>query len=291
MEETSAEYDETKEEKKNKWKVLTVGDGDLSLSLALCRAYGDAMEVTASTILKDERTLRQRYPCQHMKERLLELQTKYSCNIHYNINATQLQQQLFPNKFHFITFHHPHLGTSSSQQQQEEQCMRIRHAQLVAHYFHSASSLLLPSTSSDKYISMISVCLCGNQGYSWNIMESANRVGLKLTNVIPDSKPWSTWFPYPLPHEQQQQPSSSTMKRKRTMNKHNKHYLTKYGYQHTKTNPSTCISHMTIQNSQHFLFTPTTKQNTTTTTTTTNKYDCWICNTPFSTKDEYVLVC
>ena len=259
-------------DKEKKWRVLTVGDGDLSLSLALCRAYGDCMEVTASTIEKDERTLRQRYPSQEMKERLIELQTKYSCDIHYNVNATQLQ---FQKTFHFITFHHPHLGTSS--QQEEEECMRMRHVQLLAHYFHSASSLL---ALSDKHC-MVSVCLCGNQGYSWNIMESASRVGLKLTNIISDSKPWSTWFPYPIHHHE-----TSTIKRKRTNDKHNKHYLTKYGYQHTKTNPSTCISHMTIQNSQHFLFTPTTKQNTTT-TTTTNKYDCWICNTPFSTKDEY----
>ena len=39
--------------------ILTVGDGDLSFSLALARAFGDAIDLTATTLPDEEEVVKE----------------------------------------------------------------------------------------------------------------------------------------------------------------------------------------------------------------------------------------
>jgi hypothetical protein len=92
---------------KDKTRILTVGDGDLSLSLALARAYGNCVSLTAS-VLDSEEDMLKAYPDAPIKE-LKSLNVE----VLYGLDATQIHEK-FPTKSWDLTcFHHPHLGLAS----------------------------------------------------------------------------------------------------------------------------------------------------------------------------------
>jgi hypothetical protein len=70
--------------------LLTVGDGDLSLSLALVRAYGDQVQVTATKIHPTATALVDMYP--HAASIILQELESYSPNVTvlFGVDATQL---------------------------------------------------------------------------------------------------------------------------------------------------------------------------------------------------------
>lgn len=100
--------------------ILTIGDGDFSCSLALKRAYGHHIHVTASSLLPSAQEVQALYP--HSAPKVLdeltawtnqnEDGTDHSLTIVYGLDATQLHchEATKGRQFDVILFHHPHLG-------------------------------------------------------------------------------------------------------------------------------------------------------------------------------------
>ena len=135
------------------FRLLTVGDGDLSFSLALKRAYPQ-ISVSASTLVETSTELCQTYA--NAAETLKELQDTWGEQILYGVNATKLEDTILcdgeDEKFDIILFNHPHLGDSTLLQSEQRHCEN--HYALLSHYFYSAKKLI------KKNGGRIHVCLC-----------------------------------------------------------------------------------------------------------------------------------
>jgi len=176
-----------------KKKVLTVGDGDLSLSLALTRAYGEHhIDLTASVFESDRREFLRLFP----EAPLNELQDR-RVSVMYGVDATQLYSRFNPfrseeeegNKeaeaetlrtWDLVSFHHPHLGVSNLEEEDEAKRAIIHH-RLLCHYFHSAG----------KIAKLVHVCLTATQPTTWKLMEAAKLQNLTLVKTFPDTKPFA----------------------------------------------------------------------------------------------------
>ena len=147
-------------------RVLTVGDGDLSYSLALARAYGSAIELTASTLLREEELL-ETYAA--AAATLAELRERRVC-VRHAIDATALEhaEPALGHQDHVI-FNHPHLGLADLG---DVQAHARRHEVLIAHYLASATALL-PSVGGCVHLT-----LCGNQPKAWSVEAHGRRLGL-----------------------------------------------------------------------------------------------------------------
>jgi hypothetical protein len=138
-------------------RVLTVGDGDLTLSLALARPYGKQLDLVASTHLKSSQELLHTYS--DAGQVLNELEDR-QVPVRYGVDATQLGDI-----WDAILFHHPHLGPIK-----DEQVHAHRHYVLLAHYFHSAKPCLRPG-------GLVHVCLCGQQPQTWKRRLCSRTIG------------------------------------------------------------------------------------------------------------------
>ena len=87
-------------------RVLTVGDGDLSYSLALQRAFGGTIQLTA-TVLPTEDELAATYA--NAAANAAELQ---GCGavVRYGVDATALATAELGEPYEAVVFSHPHLG-------------------------------------------------------------------------------------------------------------------------------------------------------------------------------------
>ena len=207
------------------FSILTVGDGDLTLSLSLVRAYGDQMNVTATTLCSNDNELCQTYSnSAGVIEELLERKV----TIFYGIDATQLttyrelqERRRRTGGFDLILFHHPHLGLLTSTNSLDEQKHATRHFVLLAHYLASASSLLSQKDNVEKslrdesetqqnseddaktsdcddnqtqlnqqYDGRIHLCLAHDQPHTWRMEEAAKRLGLQLVKTADTYKPF-----------------------------------------------------------------------------------------------------
>ena len=88
-------------------RVLTVGDGDCSYSLALARAFGDQISLTATT-LPDEAEVCSTYSA--AAACLAELRSR-GARILHGVDATALNRAQL-GEYEHICFVHPHLGLS-----------------------------------------------------------------------------------------------------------------------------------------------------------------------------------
>lgn len=194
-------------------RILTVGDGDLSLSTALTRAY-PSIDVTATSLLDNKEQLLKVYP-----NAVIEELEQKSAAILYGIDATQLHRLFNEDSFDLVVFHHPHLGDYD---ERDEGVHRQRHYCLLVHYLASAS-VISPR---------VHVALCGSQHLSWRLGEAAEKAGLKQSLEFPVSKPFHQLFSN-FDESSIQVPSFS----KRAMRKKtaSKHWLVKYGYKHQRT--------------------------------------------------------
>ena len=160
-------------------RILCVGDGDLTFSLALARAYGtEQLHITATTLLPTRGELIRTYS---NSEAVLEELEHRGVEIVFGIDATQLHTK-FPDKmFHWILFSHPHLGLDTLQD--DEAWHTERHYRLLAHYFWSA-----------KYFvnAKIHVCLCGNQPQTWRLLDAAT--DFELVGRYGTASPLSSWL-------------------------------------------------------------------------------------------------
>ena len=231
--------------------VLTVGEGDFSLSLALVRAYGSQqITLTASTIVPSRDHLSCLYP--HVGKILDELLDR-GVQVRYGVDATQLHKVFggndnvnndstpcaispTPQLFDLILFYHPHLGIIKDKDKEVEQAQR--HVCLMAHYLASASTRLKPLSTSKVHL-----CLCGTQPETWKVRETAQRLGLK--EIAPGkptpAAPWHDvmYLPSLLLDETQSTDNNIggfAAPRKYRNGKHgSRHWLGKYGYCHRRT--------------------------------------------------------
>ena len=215
-------------------RVLTVGDGDLTLSLALARAYGDQLDLVASTLLKSSDDLVATYSNLQVLKELQERKVP----IRYGVDATHIEET-GNDKWDVILFHHPHLGPIVDEQVHAE-----RHFSLLAHYFFSASKCLRPG-------GLVHVCLCGNQPQTWRVEQAAQQQGLVKVATTPTSaQEWLSPSLVALP-VQSHYPAP---RRYRNGKLGSKHFLGRYGYRHVRTHGKVSGVDINVSGSLHFMF-------------------------------------
>jgi ribosomal 50S subunit-recycling heat shock protein len=286
-------------------QILTVGDGDLTLSLALCRAYGRAIEVTASTRLPDEASLRRLYS--DATSVVEELQRRHHVTILYGVDATQLHQR-FTDEHHqqwdLILFYHPHLGTGSSttavksevSAADEEACQARRHECLLAHYLASAASCLRTDDDDNNNGGggRVHLCLCGRQPETWKVQQTALRLGLVpvATGRATTAAPWHTVMGLDNLQAKDGIQGLAAPRRYRSGKQGSRHWLGKYGYRHRRTQGELYngLSNDTnVESSVDLLFAkgPTLLSPLTIPTTVSEDLTCRICLQTSRTVEEH----
>jgi hypothetical protein len=290
-----------------KIKVLTVGDGDLTLSLALARAYGrDHVDLTASVLDANAEELRQGFP----DAPLDELKNR-NVTVLYGVDATQLHTDRFPGRnyeetqhWDLVCFHHPHLGQKSLMEGREAAHAKTHH-KLLCHYLYSASHVS----------QMVQVCLCGTQPETWRLMEAAEKLNLTLLKEVPTAAPFArVWtasgdggngssqrgdendscnnhVESDLPQAALVEPHFPAPRRYRSGKLGSRHFLSKYGYRHRRTEGEMykgISQDINVSKSVHFVFgrrdNSTRKSKEATNFVTKHgKHACFICECSFET--------
>jgi N-acetylglucosaminylphosphatidylinositol deacetylase len=250
-----------------KLKVLTVGDGDLTLSLALARAYGKKyLSLTASVLEASREKHQQAFPdapLEELKER--------NVVVLYGVDAMQLHTSKLllgvSTKWNLVSFHHPHLGQSTLMKGNEAEHAQ-KHHQLLCHYLFSASQV------SD----LVHVCLCGKQPQTWKLLEAAEKQNLILLKTLSTAVPFARiWTPgnsetigtssqeddknnnnyNVLPEAATVESGFSAPRRYWNGKLGSRHFLGKYGYRHRRTEGDmyggTCQD-IDVSSSAHFVF-------------------------------------
>lgn len=279
--------------------ILTVGDGDLSYSLALLRAYHPWIVVTPTTIVPSETDLVQTYA--NAKDNIQELNQTYNSSVLYNIDATHLER-LMPNKYDLIVFNHPHLGDAELLVSKSETLHAQRHSILMAHYFYSAQYILKQPNG------RIQLCLSGTQPTTWKVDEMASIHGLTRTHhhdkVLSTCSPPEYIFQHhfeidttktivPIPSKVQSHFKCPRKYRNGTLG--SKTFLSKYGYRHRRTGGDLYMgneSDMKVFNSVILLY---SKQKNVSNhhdhlkswkEQQEHEYPCSICHVTFRSQDE-----
>ena len=158
-------------------RVLTVGDGDLSFSLALCRAFGESVQMIASTFLSREDVC-QRY--KSASSTLEELVSIGACVLH-GVDACRLEKLKelgCPTPLDVIIFNFPHLGDVAADCHNPDSQHVEQHRALLSHFLHSARSVT----------SEVQVTLCGEQASLWNLQNTAIRLAWKESRSLAGEK-------------------------------------------------------------------------------------------------------
>ena len=260
-------------------KVLTVGDGDLTFSLALTRAYGDHVDVTASVLESDRREFLDLFPeapLEELRQRRVpvlygidatQLHARYDYLEHGDKSETSIENETKISKhWDLVSFHHPHLGVSNLRNDTES-TRAILHHRLLCHYFYSA-----------KQVSkLVHVCLSGTQPTTWKLMEAAELQNLTLVKNMSDSKPFANvWMNVrndvcamksksemetgnnqdTLPETAKIDPKFAAPRRYRN-GKLGRHSLARYGYRHRRTEGvlyKGSSKDANVSESMHFVF-------------------------------------
>ena len=245
--------------------LLTVGDGDMSASLAILRAYkplGAIRHLVATTIMPSREALVETYPSSapSILEELASDAYADSVTVLYNVDATQLHThaELKHQSFDVILFHHPHLGYDPQTSSEEH---AARHAALLAHYFHSASFLL----ANDTKTSCIHVCLCRGTVSTWQLDETIQHLQMEYVFDSPQaaSRPLLETILVPESHNvtaatsKQQQQQQVVKKIAKGGGSRKGHWLGKYGYRHKPTFPQVTKFQTNVSSSYHYFARPT----------------------------------
>ena len=265
---------------RNPLKILTVGDGDLTLSLSLLRAYGSQIDLIATTLEPSFEDLCHVYA--NSKAVVEELMAG-GCAVEYGIDATKLTSYpklVEKQGFDLILFHHPHLGLRTLE---NEQYHAHRHYVLLAHFLASAKALLYNDSQQTFYDGRIGICVTRVQSTTWKLEEASERQGLRLVKDACTARPFhelisdlslsQSWVNSSSRDEdqsaqtQQHQalpledlPTKQEFKaprRYRNGKLGSMHFLGKYGYMHRRTHGDKHHGRegdMNVQGSRHFFF-------------------------------------
>ncbi len=204
-------------------RVLTVGDGDLSYSLALARCYGTAVSLTATTLCS-EAELRAKYAL--AGAHMTELRALGATIIH-GVDACTLEPRAL-GEHEAVIFNLPHLGAAADLTDEAEHA-RL-HGALVAHFLYSARALVLRTAGA------IHLTLTGNQVRTWDVEAAALRARLVLATGRPASRP------PPLAHPEsgallEPGPTCAEWRARRkyrTGALGGRHFLSSFGYEHRR---------------------------------------------------------
>ena len=169
-------------------------------------------------------------------------------------------------KSHAATTTHPDHDLSATKKRPNYEILASQHSALLAHYLYSSRELLQKTgQEGDNRQSRIHLCLCAGQSKSWHLLRHLRRLGLEhVDRPTFASKP--LW-----PHLVEASPSCTTSSTGNTntssMIRPQKdhhggggdYWLSRYGYQHQATYPST--TQLTdVVNSHHHFFRPRLEQ-------------------------------
>jgi len=259
-------------ERRGPLNVLCVGDGDLSCSLAIHRAYGNNEAgstgprigtLIATTLLPSREELVGTYP--NAGPVVDELEAADGCSVLYGVDATQLHRNRrleLSLPFDYVLFQHPHLGLYGGDIQSKEAA--ARHSSLLAHYLDSARQLLL-RRAAPRSDCFVHVCLCGSEVFNWDLDGVVQRLGLEYALDSPraGSRPLLEHLDDAASNANDPAPSGfgeppqSRLAKCRGRNRRG-HWLGRYGYRHQPTFPQKTAFRTNISNSYHFFFHPTT---------------------------------
>ena len=141
-------------------RVLIVGDGNFSFSLAYCEKFKN--EDVVATSFDSRHSLIEKYPEAHF----ILVRLERMATVRHEIDGCNLScdERLENEKFDKIIFNHPHCGVEDIQ----------RHQMLLSHFFASAKQCLQSSQSE------IQLTLAMDQPERWEMHERATKLGLHL---------------------------------------------------------------------------------------------------------------
>ncbi|KAG7388688.1 hypothetical protein PHYBOEH_007769 [Phytophthora boehmeriae] len=160
-------------------RVLTVGDGNFSYSLALAKRFkarGKPLQL-AATSFDSYQELVGKYP---ESERICAQLKEVGATLLHRVDATNLresmtgQEQKLRLEFDAVVFNHPHCGEENVK----------RHQSLLSHFYASALEVLDP-TSQDEDRG-IYLTLAEGQPERWQALQRAEKAGLKLFKQVQD---------------------------------------------------------------------------------------------------------
>jgi hypothetical protein len=267
-------------------RILTVGDGDFSCSLALLRAYPSLIHHLVATSLLSRDKVLDTYP--NSFEIVNKLSSSFNnASIVYNVDATALHTNEELNRYQFdlVMFHHPHLGYDTDDDDIQESDLTERHASMLAQYMHSASQLLKMNDnasiqSKNGILPCIHLCVCAGVIDKWKIYQTAQRLGLEFAWDSPTaaSSPPFAFYEGILKTSQKEPSANNDQSRqidqagqssnngnltkcniqKRLKEcqraKRRGHYLGRFGYRHQPTHPDR-TEFSNVSNSFHLFLT------------------------------------
>lgn len=269
--------------RRKKLRLLAVGEGDLSLSLALMKAYHPRLVeyLVVTTILSSREDLLATYP--HSKGIIEDLEQYYDetvVKIIFGVDAMQLHvhRDLTTNyDFDLVLFHHPHLGyddddynNKTPEEGKTVPSLACRHECLIAHYLYSASLLLHMARHTDEdgperaanhtshHLPCIHICVCAGTIQSWKILDTVERLGLDWMwdSPVAASSPLLGYYETLFHEESNVRPTKTALSQRlqacQRKGKRRGHWLGRYGYRHQPTFPNaTQFVKSNISNSYH----------------------------------------
>ncbi|KAG1687745.1 hypothetical protein DVH05_004614 [Phytophthora capsici] len=158
-------------------RVLTVGDGNFSYSLALAKQHKNGgndteLQLTATSYDSYDELVAKYPECKRICAQLKEL----GASVLHRVDATNIRESLVAAgaeefKFDSVVFNHPHCG---------EENVR-RHQSLLSHFYSSALEVL-----EEKEESEVLLTLAEGQPQRWEAVERGIKAGLKLHRQVDD---------------------------------------------------------------------------------------------------------
>ncbi|KAL3664573.1 hypothetical protein V7S43_010326 [Phytophthora oleae] len=158
-------------------RVLTVGDGNFSYSLALAKQHKNGendtpLHLTATSYDSYDELIAKYPECSRICAQLKEL----GASVLHRVDATNIRESLVAAgaeqfKFGSVVFNHPHCG---------EENVR-RHQSLLSHFYSSALEVLEEKEESDVLLT-----LAEGQPQRWQAVERGLKAGLKLHRQVDD---------------------------------------------------------------------------------------------------------
>ncbi|KAK7840903.1 uncharacterized protein At4g26485 [Quercus suber] len=182
---TEDEDEDEEEEEAEIWKkhysskqrILLVGEGDLSFSLCLARAFGSARNIVATSLDTQEEIAR-KYSNGIGNVRELE---ERGCLVLYKVDAKQMSQHYFlkTQRFDRIVYNLPHVGFLY---RESSYCQIQLNKRLVKGFLKNAKVLL--QKEGEIHVTHKE----GDPYNKWDLVRKAEKIGLVSHDVVPFCK-------------------------------------------------------------------------------------------------------